>query len=283
MAKTFRVGIISDQHIDRIHPESWEMAKAIYEEVARLKIDHVINNGDIFDSSEAMRRDQEAVTSYLKRLGLWHRDRSTLVPGNHDITNFPTYEPIAISSMMSIRRPISRSARKKFYDWAGELLDGDSITDEVFPAVKDVGPVRIIAMDVTHNSFTGLVQPAWDYYADIAVRSIEDGIDLVRILAIHGTAFQSDYQTKSAMPFKEFEMGFNPEEYENLENFVNNVGVKAVVCGHTHIASDYSWPITKNCRAYLAGRSGGLCNVSPTFTVLSISNRRIKDWKEVSL
>lgn len=86
MKRPLKIAVVSDNHIDiEVEPDSWELAKAAFKKVAAANVDHVVIAGDLFDCATAMHRDRDQVERFLSRLGLWHRDRLSIVVGNHDI------------------------------------------------------------------------------------------------------------------------------------------------------------------------------------------------------
>ena len=126
-----RIAVSLDMHIDTDNaPESWHLAKAALKTSLTTKPDHVILAGDIFDSSAAMLRDRETLQRYLHRVGLWHRDRATLVVGNHDIFRTAHHGgPVwQAGQMLLALKGGAHRFDDEFCEWAGQLTNAEDST-----------------------------------------------------------------------------------------------------------------------------------------------------------
>ena len=83
-----KIAVLSDQHIhSAADSASWQLASRAFALAATF--DHVILAGDTFDSAAAFLNDRDRTRDLLVELGLWHRDRLTVLVGNHDIFHLP--------------------------------------------------------------------------------------------------------------------------------------------------------------------------------------------------
>ena len=75
-----RIAVLSDLHIDRdVDARSWDLARTAVAAALAQQPDHVVIAGDVFDRARAQDADRTTVKRHLARLGLWHRDRLTIV------------------------------------------------------------------------------------------------------------------------------------------------------------------------------------------------------------
>ncbi|MFH1811875.1 MAG: metallophosphoesterase [Pseudomonadota bacterium] len=289
-SRTFKLAVLSDQHIDsRHHPDSWDLACTMFEAVAARKPDHVVIVGDTFDSAGAMQRDRAAVKRELRRLGLWKRDRLTIVVGNHDVFRVSG----RASRTTQFRQVLTAAARRDagdhyqaFCDWAGELARPADLLDEdgdLFPLHKDLGHVRLLASDSTGRVTGDVAISCFRDAEEQCLRSGEDGRDCRRVLATHGPPIQSQPQSLSSLFQEELEYGYLASDLERLEQVVKDLQVEAILCGHIHDPGDdrYSWKVTRSCRAHLMGRSGAMDDTNPTFALLKIPAVGTMSYTEV--
>jgi len=106
----------------RAHSSS--IARAAVEAVLGLDVDHTVITGDL--TNLALRREFEAVADLVAPLGGW--DRLTIVPGNHDY-----YTPGAVKE-------------RRFEERFGYTLWSGSSGDGVYPSVKEIAGVMIVAI-----------------------------------------------------------------------------------------------------------------------------------------
>jgi hypothetical protein len=109
---SLRIAVLSDLHVDTsIAPASWDLARCALKSAVRSGADHVVLAGDTFDCATAMLRDRAALQAYLVQLGLWHRDRLTVIVGNHDVHHTPPPRFEARARAGARPRPGGRSRR----------------------------------------------------------------------------------------------------------------------------------------------------------------------------
>jgi predicted phosphodiesterase len=285
---TFKIAVLSDQHIDTVEsPESWELAKLAFRTAAEASVDHVVLAGDTFDSAKAMRRDGEKVRRYLKRLGLWHRDRLTVVPGNHDIFHLP-HRSSQLQGVLRMMRGDAQANYAAFCAWVDELLDWDDLLDpdeeDFFPHHKLLGDVHLLATDttagVTYDSANGFWR---EDASDLLLGACESGASR-RILAMHHPPREDEATELRHHLTGQYPFGFPDEEFRRLRSFLRRAEVDAVVCGHVHenAGDPYQWTVGRT-QAFMMGRTGGVHHVEPVGGFLAVGSRGGLRWRELGL
>jgi predicted phosphodiesterase len=289
-----RIAVLSDQHIDcESEPESWELAKSAFKAAAHSRADHLILAGDTFDCATAMLRDQEKVTRYLRKQGLWHPDRLSIVVGNHDIFHTPHRGSWQRRLLEATRIPLARAGAnyEAFCDWAGDLVrNGERLAGaaDLFPFAKDLGAAQLLAADTTsaETNYAGNgFLPEGD--ADLMRRTPRpDGS--CRILAIHHPPFEDELRGIADFLREEYSFGFPSTEFRRLEELVDESRIDTIVCGHLHAQDDdddWEWPVGRSGRAtaYLQGRSGGVHGAEPVLGILKVGRRGATSWREIEL
>ena len=299
MKHTLRFAVLSDQHIDReADPASWDLAKTAFKAAVAQKVDHVILAGDTFDCASAMTRDRDKVERYLTKLGLWERDRLTIVVGNHDIFHTP-HRSTGLAFVREVAKIATASAQgnyDEFCEWAGQLahsrdrLDGD---DDLYPIDKKLGHVRLWAGDTTASNTANSGNGYWNDTDDELLRNAA-GVELNerRVLAIHHPPFEDDEISIMGLLNREFSLGFPRPDYRHLERFTSDAEVDAVLCGHIHAfdpnESDpdpWYWQLGNNwrCDVHMVGRSGGVHGADPCMGILEVPVTGRLRWRTVDL
>jgi hypothetical protein len=285
-----RIAVLSDQHIDTdVAPQSWDLAKAVFEAVAAARVDHVVLAGDTFDCSSAMCRDSEKVRRFLKKLGLWHRDRLTILPGNHDIYHTALHGDWQHGVTEFLNTGDAQETYEAFCDWAGELASADDQldSDDLFPMVKVLDHVRLWAVDTTASMFASSANGYWSAVDDSILRGDTEIRAERRVLAMHHPPYPDDEQKLTTTIFGgQLPFGFPSVEFNRLRRFIVDAGVDAVVCGHLHDPGDgeWAWEIARTrCPAFLMGRTGGMHDQAPCFGVLTVPKHGKTKWKTVTI
>jgi predicted phosphodiesterase len=288
-ARTFSIAVLSDQHIDiAVAPRSWELAQAAFRAARDAKVDHVVLAGDTFDCSTAMRRDAPVVSAYLHRLGLWRRDRLTIVPGNHDIFHTPHHGTLAQRAVEAAGafRGDAQSSYDTFCEWVDELIAWEDVLDpdqdDFFPHHKTLEHVHLFAADSTAAETTDSGNGFWAHDADNLLRGATEARDERRILALHHPPYQDRAQKIADFLKQEFPFGFPPAEFRRLSAFLGDAEVDAAVCGHIHNVGDgtYRWRVGAT-DVFMVGRTGGLHDVDPLFGILEVPQRGRVRWREL--
>jgi 3',5'-cyclic AMP phosphodiesterase CpdA len=297
-----KLAILSDQHIHTAAaPDSWELARRAFRTAA--KYDHVVLAGDTFDSAGAMLRDRDVVERELRALSLWHRDRLTIVPGNHDMFHTPHHgthverglELARNALSFDARGPIRDSAIERAFDeWARPLTRAaDRLHGRrTFPLRKVLGHVALYAADTAPQRTMSCANGFWQVDVDELLRAATPEADERRVLAIHHPP-KRDRQTSTedvARSFRNgkltYPVGFPPENFARLSAFLDDASIDAVVCGHIHTTKRYRWNVdgtTAKVPAFMMGRTGGLTRGAPVIGVLGVPRRGAVTWREVAL
>ena len=281
--KPVRIAVLSDQHIDREHaPESWELAKHAFKTAVALGIDQVVLCGDTFDCATAMLDDRAAVRKYLKKVGLWSRDRLSVVVGNHEVFHTPHHRTGTAKALELARIVVTGDAADNvdaFFDWMGELVGDDDWLSEgpSAPYSKAIGHVRLIVADSTADETAYGRNGFWPEENDEAVRSVEVTAEERRVLAIHNAPKKA--KTEGVLSYR-----FPAKDFERLRACVDDVDIGAVVCGHWHRFEGASarWRLGERCRVFLEGRTGGMWT-SPSLGVLTVPTTGKIGWDDVEL
>lgn len=282
-SKPLRLAVLSDLHIDcDADPQSWELAKAAFRAAQAEGANHIVVVGDVFDCSTAMARDQGIVRTYLRRRGVWHRDRLTLVVGNHDIFHTAHRSDRFIEGMNIILQD-AQQMYELFCHWAGELVDEDDRFGEynLFPTTKLLGHVRLSCIDTTETNTADSTNGRVDM-ADIGLLSgLGEGVR--HVLAMHNAPFEGRISTIKALDGDAG--GFSKTDLRRLQRLVNGAEVEAIVCGHIHnnLGDPYEWELAGGQPVYLMGRTGGVHDTTPVIGLLDVPQRGRIRWREVEI
>jgi predicted phosphodiesterase len=296
MKHALRIAVLSDQHVDsKVDGDSWELAKKAFRSVARAKVDHAVIVGDLFDSSSAMLRDRAKVEQYLRRHGLWHRDRLSIVVGNHDVFHTAhrgTWRQRA-AEFLKIATEDAQASYDAFTDWAGQLahssdrLDGER---DLFPLEKKLGHVCIWAADTTAATTDRAGNGYWPKADDTLLRkAARNSNGERRVLAMHHPVYLDEEQTIRQLLKGDFcHFGFPPAEFRRLKRFLSDARVDVVVAGHIHADDQerWSWKIggsKSKTEVRLCGRTGGVHGATPCFGLLEVPEQGALTWREIKI
>jgi predicted phosphodiesterase len=296
VTKPLRIAVLSDHHIDtKTAPGSWRLAQRAFKTVATAKPDHVVIAGDLFDCSTAMLRDRDRVEKYLRRLGLWHRDRLTIVVGNPDIFHTPHHGSRAHKLGEYARAAGHRAARMyaEFGAWVSDLARADDCLAEndLYPLRKRLGHVTLLAADTTAATTKFSGNGYWRKDDDRVLRGAVADSGERCVLAMHNAPFVSAEQTVTAFLKGELEVGFPRREHRRLGRFTDYTQVDAIVCGHIHDMGEddddedpWYWEIGDKwtCEVHCVGRTGGVHHAILMFGILTVpmDGDDEMDWEE---
>lgn len=146
---------ISDPHVNvRFHPAHLaRLRRALYHAIEVEKVDHVALTGDI--TSNADERDFLAVRKLLLELDLLHADRTSVIPGNHDIYGGPQLADDVLSFPEHCRRTDYKDQLTRFAEFFPELLESTTTIDnDPFPYAKMVDSMCLVGINsVAEHSF----------------------------------------------------------------------------------------------------------------------------------
>lgn len=280
---TIRIAVLSDLHVDReAEPGSWDLARAAFGTASRA--DHVVVAGDLFDSAEAMRRDRGVVKRHLRKLGLWHPDRLTIVVGNHDIFEVG-HRGSKARRLLDAARAVKGDPQENletFSGWLDELVpDDDRHFEDLFPYRRQLPGVTLIAADSTAADTTSASQGYWLEEEDRGVRALVAASRGARILAVHNPpAFESGTLTWSER-LQGYVDGYPEEDFDRIERLANEARIDLVVSGHYHSGledDEWSWRLGDATRVHVVGRTGGLHDETPVFGLLTVDSGSRCRW-----
>jgi predicted phosphodiesterase len=279
-----RVAVLSDLHVHRVaEPDSWSLAKAAFRAAARF--DHVIVAGDLFDSASAFEDDAEALRRQLRRERLWSSDRLTITVGNHDIFHTP-HRGTVVERGVEMARAFTADANESyegFCDWAGEVVRSRSrlTDDDLFPFVKELDGVRLLVNDTTGFDTAHSCNGYWRPEEDALLRDA----DLAggrRLLVVHHPPYEEAEATWKMKLRQDFAFGFPRPHFRRLQAFADHARLDAVVCGHIHAGPDaWAWRLGRGTRVWMAGRTGGMHDETPSFGDLRVPTRGRLTWRTI--
>ncbi len=273
---SFRLAVLSDLHIDReADRDSWELAAEAFAAVARHGPDHTVIAGDTFDSASALERDCERVERRLRRDGLWHRDRLSVIVGNHDIFHTP-HRGSPWHRARELARSVTADAQESydlFTEWIADLVPRRARfwPDDPFPFCKDLGDLGLLGADTTGSDTAHSVNGYWRNREDAAARRIATGKR--RVLAVHHPPERDDERTVVGQLVKGYAFGFPDNDFDRLQDFAEDVALDVIACGHIHVGGERSWTVARRTRVFRAGETGGVHGAIPSFLMLEIPRR----------
>lgn len=286
MTNALRLAVLSDLHVNRsASKRSWKNFKEALDAVSHARIDHVVLAGDTFDCGTAFDDDRDAVREALDDAGWWRADKLTVVVGNHDVFETPHHGASMADWTKVALRTLDAAAGEtyeSFCEWARDLVKrGDRLDDlDLFPFAKQVDHLVLFANDTTGPNTLYSTNGYWDDEDDDNLRRVR-ARGLRRVLAIHHPPQESTEKNLIMQATTGYSFGFPEEEFERLEQFLDDQEIEAVVCGHIHDNGEepYQWSVGDGTRAYMMGRTGGCHGVERCFGVLEVPERGRLTWK----
>lgn len=280
-----RIAVLSDLHLDTVvEPASWDLSRAALKAAASSGADHVILAGDTFDCATAMLRDREKLQRQITSLGLWHRDRLTIVVGNHDVHHTPHRGSRLDRGRELARIPSADTSALlgTFSEWANLLsAPGDRLWKRAaFPLRKELDHVTLYAADTTHGDTLRSGEGFWCPRDDARLRAATLERAERRLLAMHHTPIAGNPMRIKSVIRGIVPLGFPPESLAPLTRFVEDAAVDAIVCGHLHKTANYEREVgARRTPAYIVGRTGGLHGAASMFGMLSVPVRGRITWE----
>jgi 3',5'-cyclic AMP phosphodiesterase CpdA len=293
-----RIAVLSDLHICASYPETFARALQAFRCVREKDVDHIVVAGDVFDSFSDFERDAGRLRKELMALGLWQPAKLTVLPGNHDLFSFSEHRwsktnalgkaayvakvPWALKHAVGID-----GERRKFGTWASDLLLGASLRDgHVAPFDKRVGSVRLLGLDTTPNDLSRFSIGTWPSDHAMTLRNALSGTqrtDVRNVLVMHHPPFRSEPPASAVFKASGWaEMkdefyrprGFVERDIAEIERFVTDARVEAIVCGHVHSGGKREWTVGA-ANVFLEGRTGGVHQPDERsqFGVLDVSSK----------
>lgn len=285
MGSRLRIAVMSDLHVWRdVAPDSWTLAKRAVDAALRARVDHVVIAGDVFDCATAFEEEAGVFQRMLERRGLWHRDRLTIVPGNHDLFHTAHRGSLARRALefSKAARAGAQETFDRFCAWAGALIDpGDRLKRRCpLPFAKRLDHVLLLGADTTGVDTAHSVNGYWRKGDDALLRDAQlEGSRTV--LSIHHPPERDEERTLLGQIKDGFAFGFPPPDYRRLQRFADEVQLDAVVCGHIHDngGAPWTWTLGEATEVFMVGRTGAVHLATARFGILSVPVRGALDWK----
>jgi 3',5'-cyclic AMP phosphodiesterase CpdA len=259
----------------------------VFKAATAANVDHVVLAGDTFDCATAMQRDRDRLEKYLRKLGLWHRDRLTVVVGNHDIFHTPHRGsiPARLIEWANIATVAGQENYDEFSEWVSDLSGDEDALDEddAFPLAKDLGDVMLLSADTTSRNTVNSGNGFWPADQGALLEDVEVRKGQAKLLAIHHPPVKGDLIDIGKLLNDDFSVGFNPPDFRRLKRAIDSLELDAIVCGHIHDngGDPWTWAVGKReVPAFMMGRSGGFDDSSATFGVLTVKAGSKPKWKE---
>ena len=282
MAVPLRIAVLSDLHIwRRGQRSSWALAGRTFDAVVQAKPDHVIIVGDLFDCASAQMEDGDVVRRRLVRAGLWHKDRLSIVSGNHDIFHTP-HRGSALQRLAEFALATTADANdnyEAFCDWAGDLVGGEQrLNDGPFPFHKDLGNAVLLGADTTSVDTNRSANGYWRSADATALRRVATG-SARALLAVHHPPVEDPERPLLLQELHGPALGFPPKDFARLVRFADSFPLDAIICGHVHDngGAPWTWRVGKRTSAFLMGRSGGV-DCIPRLGLLTVPRRGPLRW-----
>jgi 3',5'-cyclic-AMP phosphodiesterase len=141
---------LSDPHLSRQHyREHIKSLKSLLRSILDDGVDHLVVTGDIVSTADP--DDYHLAREIFSHFGLMHRDRLTVVPGNHDIFGGPHRATEVPHFPRHLRTVDYRRKHMLFEEAFAETFEGvyRAGNSRLYPFIKIVGSSALIAFDST--------------------------------------------------------------------------------------------------------------------------------------
>lgn len=246
----FRIAHISDTHVSpEYNRQNIFKLKSLLSHVVDENYDHVVITGDIAGHGEE--RDFRSVRRMLKYFGLLQYAKLTLTIGNHDIFGgvhraedlllFGRHcRSVNYSDKINL---FERAFRETFPEKAYE-------SERVFPFVKIIGPAVFVGINSV-RPFHPVLNPFGSngHVSDRQLQAVErilshpsvDGLAKIALIHHHFDKYQpysSSFADKLYHIFESHTLKLH--ERKRVQRIFGQLGVNAVLHGHTHLEKIYS-------------------------------------------
>jgi len=150
--KRVTVAHISDIHLaGKNDRRTISMLARMLDHLTAIGIDHLVITGDLCDAASP--GEWAVMRDLLRECGFWSWERTTVLPGNHDLINLEEEMRIynALNPFPGSRRKALRERVAAFCSMFGELMNGNPEVPARFPFVKVIrfSPIAIgfVAVD----------------------------------------------------------------------------------------------------------------------------------------
>jgi 3',5'-cyclic AMP phosphodiesterase CpdA len=241
---TFTLIHLSDPHLSRqFYREHLKSFKLLIRMILERKVDHIVLSGDIVSTGDP--DDFYVAREILHRFGLLQPERLTVVPGNHDIFGGPHRAVDILSFPQHIRSVDCTRNLDLFNEAFAETLAGTIALrpDRVFPFVKRVGPLAIIALNsvprwsLLRNPLGtngNLEEEDFEALRRLETTDLLEGATPVAVLHHHLNDLATDGSHGNTVWHRIEARTMRMRQRRRLVRQLESLGVKAVFHGHIH-------------------------------------------------
>ena len=148
MIRPFTIAHISDLHLSaEFRRQNIRRTKQLLDLLSRSNIDHLVITGDI--AANAQPGEFAIGRGLLSSYGFYNAQRTTIIPGNHDIFGGVQTAEDILDFPSRCRNTHFHRAMQTFSDAFGELFQGSSVSKDGYwyPFMKDLGPVVLVGLN----------------------------------------------------------------------------------------------------------------------------------------
>lgn len=284
MIKPFIIAHISDLHLSaEYRRQNIRRTKHLLDYLCETEVDHLVITGDI--AADARPEEFAIARRLLMSRGLFDAQRTTIIPGNHDIFGGVHAAEDILDFPSRCRNTDLRESMQRFSENFAELLSGCQFgkVGDMYPFVKEVGPVSFIGLNsvvpysVVQNPFgsNGSV-PDDDLVAVKRLLAGSTRSPRTRIALIHHhfhTALPSGKGVLSGVWGTLEQQTMKLRGKKKLVDFFRKEGIDLVLHGHYHTNMAY---VRHGIRfANMGGSVMGLAPGEPSVNVLRISEEGV--------
>ena len=221
--------------------------------------EHVVIAGDVLDHGNL--EDLRQFKANLRGLDLWHPERLTVVPGNHDIIGASPHHKLAYPADSDKKR---RDRHRRFVRAFSDLMVGAQRgRQRSFAHRKSLSGVELVAIDTTdtHCWMQGSVNAAQlEDLANLLRTGIRRGgfpivVGHHRPIDVPAEDTPWHYQLFSWVADEDM----NLADADELLGVVGEEGCNLLLCGHWHVLGEEEhYETASGVRVFTQGRSGGM-------------------------
>lgn len=249
-ASSFTIAHIADPHINmRLFPQRLEHLRNLISAALKDGVSHIVISGDIASVPDV--NYWKAVRVMFKELGVYHRDKLSLVVGNHDVFGGPHSAFELIRFQRTCAATDVRQNIRAFVEVFAELFrDTVHPEDGPFPFIKIVGSRAFIgintvaAFTLRHNpcASNGEVMSEDVEWIDAMLSALPQTHNVV-IMHHHFLNHKSERLGRRAPLTKLLywmeEISLRMRGHDDLLSLFRKHSVEAVLHGHVHISTGY--------------------------------------------
>lgn len=235
---------VSDPHLSRqFYREHLKSFKLLLRMILEREVDHIVLSGDIVSTGDP--DDFYVAREIFNRFELLSPDRLTVVPGNHDIFGGP-HRAIDVLSFPRHIRSVDWNRNLALFNDAFAETFAETIAlrpDRVFPFVKRVGPLAIIALNsvprwsLLRNPLGtngNLEEGDFEALRRLETTDLLEGMTPVAVLHHHLNDLATDSSHENSVWYRIEARTMRMRQRRRLIRQLESLGVEAVFHGHIH-------------------------------------------------